>query len=65
MVNFFHARCCGHILNLIVQEGLKVTEVALQKIRQTIKYVKGSEARKVTFTQCVVEVRGINTKYDA
>jgi len=59
---FFHVRCCAHILNLIVQEGLKVAEVALQKIRESIKYVKGSEARKMAFTECVVQVRGIDTK---
>jgi len=59
---FFHVRCCAHILNLIVQEGLKVVEVALHKIRESIKYVKGSEARKIAFTECVVQVRGIDTK---
>ena len=39
---FFHIQCSGHILNLIVQEGLKVTLDALHKIRESIKYVKGS-----------------------
>jgi len=34
----------------------------LQKIRESIKYVKGSEARKMAFTECVVQVRGIDTK---
>ena len=55
-------RCYAHILNLIVQECLKAVEVALHKIRENIKYVKGSEARKITFTKCVVQVRGIHTK---
>ena len=37
---FFHVRCCAHILNLIVQESLKVVGGALDKIRENIKYVK-------------------------
>jgi len=36
---FFHIRCFAHILNLIVQEGLKVAHDALHKIRESVKYV--------------------------
>ena len=32
----FHIRCSTHILNLIVQDGLKVTSGALLKIRQRV-----------------------------
>jgi len=39
-----------------------VAEVALHKIIESIKYVKGLKARKITFTKCVVQVRGIDTK---
>ncbi|KAI5429499.1 hypothetical protein KIW84_034185 [Lathyrus oleraceus] len=42
---FFHVRCSAHVLNLIVQEGLKVIGDALEKIRESVKYVKGSEGR--------------------
>jgi hypothetical protein len=34
---FFHIRCCVHILNLRVQDGLKEIDSALQKIRDSVK----------------------------
>jgi hypothetical protein len=37
---FFHLRCCAHILNLIIQDGLKEIDGALQKARDCVKYVK-------------------------
>uniref|UniRef100_A0A0R0KPL8 HAT C-terminal dimerisation domain-containing protein n=1 Tax=Glycine max TaxID=3847 RepID=A0A0R0KPL8_SOYBN len=59
---FFHIRCCAHILNLIVQEGLKVAGLAVNKIRESIKYVKGLEGRMQVFKACVAKVGGIHTK---
>nr|GMD81328.1 zinc finger BED domain-containing protein RICESLEEPER 2-like [Ipomoea batatas] len=56
---FFHVRCCVHILNLIVQDGLKIASVALGKIRESVKYVKGSEARMMSFQECAQRV-GVN-----
>nr|KYP66319.1 Putative AC transposase [Cajanus cajan] len=50
--SYFHVRCSAHILNLIVQEGLGVASGALKKIRESIKYVRGSEARKIAFKEC-------------
>ena len=52
--DFFHVRCCAHILNLIVQEGLKVAKEALYKIRESVKYVKALEVRQ--FHKFVEEV---------
>ena len=51
--NFFHLRCCAHILNLIVQDGLKEIESSIEKIRESVKYVKGSQVRRKKFLECV------------
>ncbi|XP_023765160.2 zinc finger BED domain-containing protein RICESLEEPER 2-like [Lactuca sativa] len=47
----FHLRCCAHILNLIVQDGLKQIDVAVEKVRDSVKYIKGSTLRKDRFIQ--------------
>nr|KYP34829.1 Putative AC transposase [Cajanus cajan] len=60
--SYFHVRCSALIPNLIVQEGLGVASGALKTIRESIKYVRGSKARKIAFKECVLQVRGIDTK---
>ena len=53
---FFHIRCCAHILNLIVQEGLKELDEPIFKVRESIKYVRGTQVRKQKFLECVRQV---------
>ncbi|XP_057795202.1 zinc finger BED domain-containing protein RICESLEEPER 2-like [Salvia miltiorrhiza] len=53
---FFHVRCAAHILNLIVQEGLKTVEDALKRIRNSVKYVKATDGRLREFQKCIEEV---------
>ncbi|KAG6631959.1 hypothetical protein CIPAW_13G125100 [Carya illinoinensis] len=50
---FLHVRCCAHILNLIVREGLKEYEESIAKVRGVVKYVKSSPQRWDTFKKCV------------
>ncbi|KAF7831631.1 BTB/POZ domain-containing protein [Senna tora] len=59
--DYFHIRCSAHILNLIVQEGLKVASDALHKIRESVKYVKASDGRMQKFDDCVRESGGVET----
>ena len=54
--DFFRVRCCAHILNLIVQDGLKEIDDAVIKVRETVKYCKGSQTRKQKFLSCVAHV---------
>jgi len=50
---FFNERCGAYILNLIVQDSLRITHDALYKIRQSVHYFRASEARTRLFFQCV------------
>ncbi|XP_075520592.1 zinc finger BED domain-containing protein RICESLEEPER 2-like isoform X3 [Primulina tabacum] len=52
---FLHVRCCAHILNLIVQEDLKIIDHSVDKIRECVKYVKGSQVRKKKFVESVTQ----------
>ncbi|KAK3225169.1 hypothetical protein Dsin_005031 [Dipteronia sinensis] len=53
---FLHIRCCAHIVNLIVQDGLKEIDEVVLKIRECIRYIRGSQARKQTFLGCCKNV---------
>ncbi|XP_030970188.1 zinc finger BED domain-containing protein RICESLEEPER 1-like [Quercus lobata] len=56
-----HMRCCAHILNLIVGEGLKETDASVAKVREAVRYVKSSPNRSQTF-RSFMERLGMESK---
>jgi hypothetical protein len=49
---FLHMRCAAHILNLIVNEGLKVLGDCISNIRNAVKFVRSSPQRMTRFKEC-------------
>lgn len=56
-------RCIAHIVNLIVQDGLKGKDEhsAISRIRGVVRYIRNSPARYKIFGECV-ELEKIETK---
>ena len=46
---FLHIRCCAHILNLIVRDGLKEIDASIAMVREAVRYVKSSPNRNQAF----------------
>ena len=51
-----HMRCGAHVLNLIVNEGFKIIDTATTRIRESVKYIQSSQARKQRFEEIIVQV---------
>jgi hypothetical protein len=58
---FLHMRCCAHILNLIVGDGLKERDSSIAKVHDVVRYVKSSPNRFQTFKD-YVKTLGIESK---
>lgn len=53
---YIHMRCCAHILNLVVKDGLKLVDDSLYRIRDAVKYVRCSSSRLRRFKGYVAKV---------
>ena len=54
---FMHLRCGAHIINLIVNEGLKDLHKSIAAIRNCVRYIRSSPARLQKFKACAERER--------
>jgi hypothetical protein len=46
---YLHMRCAAHIINLIVQDGLKEVDVSVKRVRAAVRYIRNGGSRIVKF----------------
>ncbi|XP_043818222.1 zinc finger BED domain-containing protein RICESLEEPER 2-like [Manihot esculenta] len=51
---YLHMRCMAHIINLVVQDGLKDVNDSVMKVRDAVRYIRSSPARLKRFKECVL-----------
>ncbi|KAG2715479.1 hypothetical protein I3760_03G079800 [Carya illinoinensis] len=49
---YIHIRCCAHIMNLIVNDGLRDCDDSIIRVRNAVRYVRSSPARMEKFKKC-------------
>ena len=50
-VNYLHIRCSAHILNSMIEDGMKVLQLAIERIRNIIKHVTTTSSRMQVFSE--------------
>lgn len=58
---YLHMRCAAHIVNLIVQDGLKEVDTSVKRVRAAVKYIKNGTSRLAKFKELAEEEK-VDTK---
>ena len=58
----FHVRCCAHVINLLVQDGLSEIETVIENVRENVKYLIASEARLIKFGEIAKQLQLLSKK---
>nr|GEX87901.1 zinc finger BED domain-containing protein RICESLEEPER 2-like [Tanacetum cinerariifolium] len=53
---YTHLRCCAHILNLMVRDGLEEQFKSISKISNAVRYVRSSPAHATSFREFIKRV---------
>ncbi|CAN1156691.1 Putative AC transposase [Linum perenne] len=58
---YLHIRSVPHVVNLVVNDGLRESSISIERVREAVKWVKSSPARLAKFKSCIV-FEGIESK---
>ena len=50
-----HVGCCGHVLNLVVNKGLKDLHSSISATRNVVRYVRSSPTRHSKFKDAITQ----------
>ena len=50
---YMHLRCCAHVINLVVKDGLEDQHKSVVRIRKAVRYVRSSPVRLKKFEERV------------
>ena len=59
--SLFHIRCCAHILNLLVQDGLGRIKDIIHNVRESVKYINHNDSRLQSFCDIMAQ-QGLKEK---
>ncbi|XP_071695481.1 zinc finger BED domain-containing protein RICESLEEPER 2-like [Rutidosis leptorrhynchoides] len=52
-----HVRCCAHIMNICVKDGLSKIDHVIEEVREAVKYINYSEARTKGFASVAHQLK--------